>query len=97
MQKKKNFFILFSSRSQRGYEKSDYRTTNHEQVIKLYHFIFKFLQKKNNNRNDRMQMNMVEINHRKIVSIKILNQNSINKIQKNRKLLQIRNRIMKNH
>jgi len=44
-----------------------------------------------------MQMSMVEINHRKIVNIKILNQNNINKIQKNRKLLQIRNRIMKNH
>jgi len=52
---------------------------------------------KKKSRNDQMRMIMVEINHRKIVNIKILNQNSSIKVRKNRKLLQILNQIMMNH
>lgn len=80
-----------NSRSQRGYEKSDYRPSKQEQVWEFLLRIFLRLEWISN-RNDRM--NMEEINPEKIV--RILNPNN-NQVQKNLNLPHIQKQPMKNH
>lgn len=66
---------MIISRSQRGYEKSDYRPSKQEQVRRLI-FRREFFHLNVIDRNDRMRMNMEEINPRRIVKVNIRKENN---------------------